>query len=301
MTTYVNPVKMSPASQSDLRRDGYLKIASLFTPASIEGFRMMLGAQLRDQGEDRAARDLTKHTGGGEFARYSNNVDLRGELMAKVRDSEEFRGFCAGVDEGKWLLTQGLGFEINPGQKGLAWHFGFRSFSFIRPEDQGYTLWIPLDDIDPAGQNGGLPVVSESTYSGREEAKLLARVCHDRGDDDLVKAVVGHFPGFYSLRNAVLDRHPVEYAFSPGDALLFNRYVFHRSAPFLEGQLRTRRAFVMRLIGADARFDPDLLEASTALFARLGMHTHEDPVGLRLTDLRAGDPLGRSQFIPRLY
>lgn len=300
MSVYVNPIELDTPSAEQLRRDGFLKLANLFTPAAVEGLRALLADQLRAQ-SGRDPQGVLRDGGDSQFAGYSNNVDLRGELMEDVRRAPEFRRLCAGIDEGQWLLTQGLGFEIKPGLRGLAWHWGFRSFAFIGPEDQGYTLWIPLDEVDPARQNGGLPVVSERAYSGREETKMLARYCHAHADEALVQSAAANFVPFCALRNAILEREMVEHAFSPGDALLFNRFVFHRSAPFLAGPQPRRRAFVVRLLPASARFDPALLASSTALFTKFGLHTHEDPVGMRLSDLRAGDPLGRSQHVARLF
>ena len=299
MSMFVHSHELDAAAKERLRRDGFLKLTNLFTPAAVEGLRALLATQLRERIDDGA--QMHRHGGSSQFAGYSNNVDLRGELMEEVRGSPEFRRLCAGIDEGRWLLTQGLGFEIQPGQRGLTWHWGFRSFSFIRPEDQGYTLWIPLDDVDPAGQNGGLPVVPEHVYSGREETKLLARYCMSHEDDALVQHAAANFVGFCALRNGILERELVEHAYAPGDALLFNRFVFHRSAAFLAGPQSRRRAFVVRLLPAEARHDPALFAASQALFDKFGLHKHEDPVGLRLTDLRAGDPLGDSRFLARLY
>ncbi|MFT3770501.1 MAG: phytanoyl-CoA dioxygenase family protein [Minicystis sp.] len=300
MAAYVNPIELDGASSNQIRRDGYLKLAGLFTPDAVEGFRALLASQLR-QLEDRGKDPLVKHAGGGEFAGYSNNVDLRGDVVKGIRESAELRRLCAQLDDGRWLLTQGLGFEISSAQKGLGWHWGFRSFCFTGVEDQGYTLWIPLDEVDPEKQNGGLPVVSESIYSGREETKMLAAYCHGQEDTTLLMAAAQNFAGWSSLRNAVLDKHMVEHAYQPGDALLFSRFVFHKSAPFLEGPQKRRRAFVMRLIPASATFNPQLFAEATSLFTKFNMHTHEDPVGLRLTDLKAGDPLGNSQFLARLY
>src|SRR4051812_20110447 len=218
MNAYVNSVKLGQPALDQLRRDGYVKLEGLFTPGAVEGFRGLLAEQLT-QGVDRTSNPLTAATGGGQFARYSNNVDISGELMESVRQSEEFRSLCRSLDSGEWLLTQGLGFEIQPGQKGLNWHFGFRSFCFIDPADQGYTLWIPLDPIDPKGQNGGLPVVSERTYSGTEETKLLENYCNDQDDIEMLTVAASNVAAFSALRNGVLDKHKVEYAYQPGDAL----------------------------------------------------------------------------------
>jgi phytanoyl-CoA dioxygenase PhyH len=301
MMSYVNPRELDTASSTRLQHDGFLKLAGLFTPTAVEGFRALLAAQLQAQAESQSKPELVRHGAGGEFAGYSNNVDLGGDVVSRVHESAAFRGLCAQIEEGQWLLTQGLGFEIKPGQRGLLWHWGFRSFCFTNPEDQGYTLWIPLDEVDPARQNGGLPIVPEAIYSGREETKLLAQFCHGQADAELLQIAASNLVGFSALRNSVMDRQKVEHAFSPGDALLFNRYVFHKSAPFLEGPQTRRRAFVMRLIPASAKFNPALFDSASSLFKKFGMHTHEDPVGLRLTDLRPGDPLGRSQYLTHLF
>jgi hypothetical protein len=300
MPSYVNPITLDAATSAALQHDGYLKMTGLFTAAAVEGFRMLLAQQLEalpDRGKDA----IVQHAGGGEFAGYSNHVDLGGDVVRGVRESPELRRLCAGIDDGRWLFTQGLGFEIGAGQKGLGWHWGFRSFCFTNPSDQGYTLWIPLDEVDPARQNGGLPVVPEHVYSAREETKLLTQFCHGQDDPRLLQAAAENFGGWAGLRNAVLDKHKVELAYQPGDALLFSRFVFHRSAPFLEGPLARRRAFVMRLIPATATFNPKLLADATSLFTKFGMHSHEAPVGLRLTDIEAGDALGKSTFLSRLY
>lgn len=300
MVSYVNPIELDPASLNQIQRDGFVKLAGLFTPAAVEGFCALLAEQIRG-GVDRTKDEIVRQGGGSQFAGYSNNVDLSGDVVRGVRESSEFRKLCSQLDDGRWLLTQGLGFEIKPGQKGLTWHWGFRSFCFTDVEDQGYTLWIPLDEVDPARQNGGLPVVSERIYSGREETKLLAEFCHGHEDPQLLKTAAENLAGWSALRNAVLDRRMVEHSFVPGDALLFSRFVFHKSAPFHEGPQTRRRAFVIRLIPSTATFNPKLFSDAVTLFTKFGMHTHEDPVGLRLTDLQPGDPLGNSKFLARLY
>src|SRR5947207_2676565 len=117
----------------------------------------------------------------------------------------------------------------------------------------------------------------------------------------MLSVAASNVAAFSALRNGVLDKHRVEYAFQPGDALLFNRFVFHRSAEFRDGPQKRRRAFVTRLIPASARFNPDLFNRSTTLFKKFGMHTHEDPVADKLTDIRAGESIGNSRFVARLF
>ena len=47
----------------------------------------------------------------------------------------------------------------------------------------------------------------------------------------------------------------IEDSFQPGDALLFNKMVAHRSIMLGEGELPRRAAYSMRFINADSRYD----------------------------------------------
>ncbi len=53
----------------------------------------------------------------------------------------------------------------------------------------------------------------------------------------------------------ILENHQVEDDFQPGDALLFNKMVVHRSIMLGEGALPRRAAYVMRFIDAGSHYD----------------------------------------------
>ena len=53
----------------------------------------------------------------------------------------------------------------------------------------------------------------------------------------------------------ILENHQVEDDFEPGDALLFNKMVVHRSIMLGEGALPKRAAYVMRFIDAGSHYD----------------------------------------------
>ena len=63
----------------------------------------------------------------------------------------------------------------------------------------------------------------------------------------------------------VLEAHQVEDDFQPGDALLFNKNVVHRSIMLGEGPLPKRAAYVMRFVDAESHYD--LQRAKTLQFA----------------------------------
>ena len=53
----------------------------------------------------------------------------------------------------------------------------------------------------------------------------------------------------------ILENHQVEDDFEPGDALVFNKIVVHRSIMLGEGALPRRAAYVMRFIDAESHYD----------------------------------------------
>lgn len=53
----------------------------------------------------------------------------------------------------------------------------------------------------------------------------------------------------------MLTAHAEEDGFAVGDALLFDKYVIHRSVPLGEGPIETRPAFVMRFVEVGSRYD----------------------------------------------
>ena len=71
---------------------------------------------------------------------------------------------------------------------------------------------------------------------------------------------------YFSMRNGILnsptmveilENHQVEDDFEPGDALLFNKTVVHRSIMLGEGTLPRRAAYVMRFVDAGSHYDFD--------------------------------------------
>jgi len=52
---------------------------------------------------------------------------------------------------------------------------------------------------------------------------------------------------------------------SVGDALLFNRYTWHKTHEILPGPMKCRTAIVLRVVSADAVFDKEFFEQTIAL------------------------------------
>lgn len=71
-----------------------------------------------------------------------------------------------------------------------------------------------------------------------------------------------HFPHLFSdslyisgfCRN-LFDSEGVSYSLALGDAVIFEKTVFHKSNPLRPGALKTRRAFVLRFIESTATYN----------------------------------------------
>src|SRR6185295_16071505 len=106
--------------------------------------------------------------GKDDFQRARYDVGNKNAVTRALIGSPEFRRILHTLIPGRLRFTQGIGFELTPGNVGLDWHFDLLSFSYIHPQDGAYTLWIPFDRIDPADQRGGLEYVPEDVYSSRD-------------------------------------------------------------------------------------------------------------------------------------
>lgn len=278
-----------------LGSDGFVKLPQLIPYDLIKGLRALLDDELDAPDASTRTTEFQKNTGGGQFSGYSNGIDLDASIIHELLELPALRAVLARACEEPLLVTKALGFAIEPGKQGLRWHFGFRSFNFIKPTDMGYTLWIPLDVIDVQRQHGGVAMVSEQVCSGRGESQLLGQLSHDaQGRPEVAAKIRAHFDGFANFRNIVLELHAVELSFGVGDALLFNRFVMHRSCEFRPGPMAQRRAFVLRFVPASASYEPELMAAQRALCAELGLHVHAQPAGAMFDDLAAGARLGDS-------
>lgn len=197
-----------------------------------------------------------------------------------------------------FVFTQAIALELTAARTGFPWHFGAQSFNYIFPEDAAATLWIPLDPIDPAGQDGGMVWVPRHIWSAAEHYKLFQSLIA------LPRPVSKHIdlPSQYSVAPGVgpaderfLEHFKMSLRFEPGDALLFHKDLWHRSTALREGPLTRRRAFSLRFVDHRARY------------AKTNM-THLDLVqskvfggvpsryGHGFTDIDDGQPLADSAF-----
>ena len=78
--------------------------------------------------------------------------------------------------------------------------------------------------------------------------------------------------------------------FAIGDVFIFNRFIWHKSIALRDGPLDSRRAYAMRLVDENARYNRKLLESSPESFNKYSTY------GFIFKDIKHGDRIIDSIF-----
>ncbi|MFD5520097.1 hypothetical protein [Streptomyces sp. NPDC127066] len=207
---------------------------------------------------------------GSGFSKLKYDIGNDDATILSLMGDQGFAAAMVKLTGQSLFFTQGLGFELEKNKStGFPWHVGTQSFGFQRREDAGYTIWTPLCRIDAGGQRGGMKYVSKQVLSGEfiyQHINLLPEYMRDliEAGGELT------YDDFSDLKNSLvnspqmkglLDHVAEEDSFEPGDALIFDKYVLHRSVQLGEGPIPSRLAYALRFSSLDARYDKSRVEA----------------------------------------
>jgi cyanophycin synthetase len=254
---FVNDIALTSAARADYRRTGALHIQGLFTG---DGMELLIQANEEDVQQADHPEKFTS-----AFDRYSNRLFSRSDRLKGVVD--KLKGVLAEIVGEDIVFTQGLVLHMKQGTLGFAWHFDEFSFCFVRPQDMGFTLWIPLIPIYTEQQHGGLIWVNQDDFSARNRMQQWAHY-EKRGrragepGDRYGTAKNGQYGDTWvgPLDQELLTDLKQGCDMELGDALVFDRYTWHKSHPLGPGPIPSRTAIVLRVVSADARFDKALFE-----------------------------------------
>ena len=263
MSSLVNKISLSQQEKLFFEEHGFIKLNNLFSREAIDRLRQLT---LNSNYMKRPPESYS-----GEVSRLG--YDLEGEILYEICSSTSFKGTLQRLTEHQLTCMQGIAFEIKTGQQGFNWHHDLYSFCYIRPEDLGYTLWIPLDPIHIGSQHGGLAYTSQTFFSAREYFNLMyqlvqhqsfSRICQSEN----LKSI--NFQYASKLEELVLEEYKIEDNFEIGDAVLLDKLTWHRSCPLKRGDLSSRTAYVMRFIDSQSRYSKVFLEGTYSLLEFTG-------------------------------
>lgn len=254
-----NEFVITSAQKEQFSHDGFVKLEGFLNPSVV--------AMLLDQVDavsSRAVNDAPAPQPGRRFSNLHHYMESSKKEVLELIQRPYFQRGLTELTGRDLFLTYDLSFEIEKSvDTGLPWHVGVQAFGLHFVEDFGCTFWAPLHPIDTGGQRGGVGCVPLHVLSGEfayEASLALVEVLRAR-ERAGKKASMQEYR---DLKNEILnspvmdelcDVHMVEYDFEPGDVLLFDKNVVHRSIVLGPGELPRRAAYAMRFIDAASRYD----------------------------------------------
>lgn len=254
METINRDFRLTQSDVENYQRTGFVLLKKFFSDDMVDYLRARMNEQLTvptdhyQKGFDRLKYDLCE----GDQTIYS--------LLA----NENFRRVMWDLTKERLFFTQGVGFGLKKVvSKGFTWHIESQSFGFHRTEDYATTLWTPLNPIDTKKQRGGMRYVPKDIISGEYMYSFVDPAVFRCLSERLEKGEVP-FQEYVELRdgplnssgmNTLLEYYAVEDDYELGDALLFDKYVIHRSVILEDGPIDPRDAFSLRFIGEDSLYD----------------------------------------------
>ena len=290
----INPAfSITDDELESFREHGFLLLKNIFSVELIEHLKKISTSEVAPPSDNY----------GAGFSKLKYDIGNDDPTILSLMGDPDFSGPITELAGQPLFFTQGLGFELEKNKStGFPWHVGTQSFGFQRRQDPGYTIWTPLCAIDAHGQRGGMAYVSKKVFSGEFvyqhinmlpdylKAELDAGKELTYRDFSVMKNNLLNSPEVTSL----LDHFAVEDSFEVGDALIFDKYVIHRSVRLDEGELPSRLAYALRFSALDARYDKGRVEALA--FPRVAF---DYDVGSAFNDIVAeddGDEVYRSSY-----
>jgi hypothetical protein len=242
------------------REHGFLKLRGIFSEEMVQHMRALSLAEVAPPSGNY----------GSGFSKLKYDIGNDDPAVLGLMSDPTFASVVTRVTGQPVFFTQGLGFELERDRStGFPWHVGTQSFGFQRSFDGGHTIWTPLCPIDPDGQRGGMAYVSKKDLSGEFVYQHINMVS-SYVRDSIAMGEQLNFSDFSALKNtllnspemtSLLDNFAVEDAFDVGDALIFDKYVLHRSVRLADGPMPSRLAYALRFSSLDARYDKQRVDA----------------------------------------
>lgn len=260
-----NEFVITGEQKKQFQRDGFVKLKGFLNPAVVGMLLDRVDAELSDGMSVRFNRGTTdKVRSDSIFKRVQYDFDAEKTDLFELLELPYFRQALTCLTGRDLFLTFELSFEIEKNvNKGFPWHVGVQSFGYQFAEEFGCTLWAPLHPIDANGQRGGMAYVPKHVLPGdfvyaADLAVVEAIRARERaGERTSAQEYVGLRNGILNspAMNELLEAHRVEDDFEPGDVLLFDKTVVHRSIVLGDGDLSHRAAYALRFVDAASRYD----------------------------------------------
>ncbi len=236
------------SSKEQAKETGIYKFQDLFSVNEIAALRALI---------EEDVEGLT-HDFPDFLSRFSYNLSSKVQIkISEIVESLDLLNKVQIITQKELFLSQEIYFELKKGvSHGFPWHVGTYSFGAQQIDDYGCSLWIPFVSLE-AELGGGITCVPKDKLSG----KFVYEYIEPAVINDISKKIeegesisyldyldLKHQPlnTGYFLR--FLESHAVSLDFRLGDALLFDKYIIHRSNKIQDNGPDYRGALVLRFM-----------------------------------------------------
>jgi len=252
--------KLSEKDIIDFNKKGFLLLKGLFSKELIKYLQNKISQELQVPSD--------RYQSGFNRVRY--DIFEKDENIYNILGDETFKSTMRQLTKRSLLFTQALAFELKRNEsKGFPWHIGTQSFGFQRSEDFGCTIWFPLVPIDVTQQRGGMSCVPTNRVSGKFMYDSVDPSVFNYLNEKISSNEETSIEDYMLLRDGplndpgmkkLLDYYGVEDSFELGDALIFDKYVIHKSVKLNDGEIESRPALAIRFTDVNAQYDKQRAE-----------------------------------------
>lgn len=243
--------------KEQFRRDGFVKLNGFLNSSVV--------SMLLDRVDVELARGTSETLSvDARFNRAKYDFDADKAKIFELLEAPYFRQAMIDLTGHDLFLTFETSYEIEKNtNKGFPWHVCVQGFGYQFAEQFGCTFWAPLHPVNVNKQRGGLACISRQVVPGEfaySTDLAVIEVIQAREQAGNRTSVQDYFDLRAGVLNSpvmteLLETHKVEHNFTPGDVLLFDKTVVHRSVMLGEGELARRVAYVLRFVDASSRYD----------------------------------------------
>jgi len=249
--------KLTQDQIKEFQEKGFLLLKGFYSPEFIDYIQSTIGKYINTPTD--------KYQSG--FSRLAFDMYDGDDKVIELLENKKFRETMKELTQRDMFFAQALSFELEKlKNKGFPWHIGTQSFGYHHADDFGCTIWAPLAPINPEGQRGGMAYVPKNVVNGKylyshidpAVFRMLQNKIDKKEDPKLEEFVQWRDgPLNDTAQKDILDHFGVEDKFELGDALIFDKYVIHKSVMLGEGPIDSRAAFVMRFFCDQSTYDAE--------------------------------------------
>lgn len=236
--SFLPPITLSPERIHDYNRDGAILVRNLLSPEQVARVNKAIAEAPR-------VYTIFDIVSGNTYNQIRFDVWRTEQTIANLalKDLPKVASQLL-PDEPSFRLLRDAYFSYSDGGSGCGWHVDDQAFWPTQNDTAGVTMWIALDDMTGGG---GLVVANHTNIGPDLVAKCREAIAGNTCD------MAGQSPECQQI----LEDSKIQWQVQAGDAIIWNRWVFHRTevvnTTTNDNEAPPKKRYSIRYIPSNAR------------------------------------------------